>query len=85
MPPCVRCAVVPAYRITIVNRDFSASEDVDARDARAARTEALRGALNIGTDEVCEGKMFFGAEISIQGNGGAPERLMVAIGTTPLR
>jgi hypothetical protein len=28
--------------------------------------------------------MFFGAEIVIQGNGGNPERLMVAIGTTPL-
>jgi hypothetical protein len=29
--------------------------------------------------------MFFGAEISIQADGGTPERLMVAIGTTPLR
>lgn len=85
MPRRARCAVVPAYRITIVNKDFSASEDVDASSTDAARTEALRGALNIGTDEICEGKMFFGAEISIQGNGGAPERLMVAIGTTPLR
>lgn len=76
---------MPSYRICIVNKDFTASEDIDAPNAAAARTEALRGALNIGTDEVCEGKMFFGAEISVQGDGGNPERMMVAIGTSPLR
>lgn len=76
---------MPTYRICIVNRDFTASEDIEASGADTARTEALRGALNIGTDEICEGKMFFGAEITIQGNGGNPERMMVAIGTTPLR
>jgi hypothetical protein len=27
--------------------------------------------------------MFFGAEVSIQGDGESPERLMVAIGTSP--
>jgi hypothetical protein len=85
MLPCPRCAAVPAYRITIVNRDFSASEDIDVADAGAARTEALRGALNIGTDEICEGKMFFGAEISIQGQDKPQERMMIAIGTSPLR
>ncbi len=73
------------YRISINNRDFRASEDIEASGLEAARTEALRGALNIGTDEVCEGKTFFGAEISIEGDGEAPERLMVAIGTSPLR
>lgn len=76
---------MPAYHVTIVNRDFTASEDIDASAADTARTEALRGALNIGTDEICAGKMFFGAEISIQGDGEAPERLLVAIGTTSLR
>jgi len=75
---------MPVYRITIVNRDFRATEDIEAAGSDAARSGALRGALNIGTDEVCEGKMFFGAEIVIQGDGGNPERLMVAIGTTPL-
>ena len=74
-----------AYRITIVNRDFAASEDIEVADAGVARTEALRGALHIGTDEICEGKMFFGAEITVQGDGKAPERMMIAIGTSPLR
>ena len=80
-----RCGCVPAYRITIVNKDFTASEDVEAAGSDVARTEALRGALNIGTDEICEGKMFFGAEITIQGDGKAPEWLMVAIGASSLR
>ena len=76
---------MPAYCITIINKDFTASEDIEAASQDAARSEALRGALNIGTDEICEGKMFFGAEISIQGDGGTPERMMIAIGTSPLR
>lgn len=74
-----------SYRIRVVNKDFTANEDIDAPSPEAARTEALRGALNIGIDEICEGKMFFGAEISIQRDGGASERLMVAIGTSPLQ
>jgi hypothetical protein len=76
---------MPAYRITIVNRDFSADEEIEAPSADAARTRALKGALSIGTDEICEGKMFFGAEISIEGAGGTAERLMVAIGASHLR
>lgn len=76
---------MPTYRVTIVNRDFTASEDIEVSGADTARTQALRGALNIGTDEICQGKMFFGAEISVQGDGGNSERMMVAIGTTPLR
>lgn len=64
---------MPAYRITIVNQDYRSSEDIEAATPAAARTQALRGALNIGTDEVCEGKMSFGAEVSIEGDGGSPE------------
>jgi len=76
---------MPAYHITIINQDYRSSEDIEAATPAAARTEALRGALNIGTDEVCEGKMFFGAEVSIAGDGTTPERLKVAIEVSPLR
>ena len=76
---------MPSYCITIINRDFRASESIEAASQDAARGEALRGALNIGTDEICEGKMFFGADISIEGAGGTAERLMVAIGASHLR
>lgn len=76
---------MPTYRISIVNTDFTATEDIEAADANAARRQALRGALNIGTDEVCDGTSFFGAEITIQADGAAPERLMLAIGTSSLR
>ncbi len=76
---------MPAYRITIVNKDFRASEEIEAAGPDAARTEALKGALHIGTDEICEGKTFFGAEVSIEGEGAGPERLMIAIGTSSLQ
>ena len=76
---------MPTYRIKVVNRDFTSNEDIDALTPEAARADALRGALNIGIDEICGGKMFFGAEITIQVDDGAPERLMVAIGSSPLQ
>lgn len=75
---------MPTYRVTIVNRDFTSSEEIEANSADSARTGALRGALTIGADEICEGKMFFGAVITVQGDGGDAERMMVAIGISPL-
>ena len=74
-----------AYHITIINEEYRSSEDIEAATPADARTEALRGALSIGADEVCEGKMSFGAEVSIEGDGGAPERLQVAIKVSPLQ
>ena len=76
---------MPTYRIRVINRDFKANEDFEAPNLEIARVEALRGALQIGTDEICEGKSFFGAEVSIESEGEATERLMIAIGASHLQ
>ena len=73
------------YHVSINNQVFSDSEDVDARNLKAARADALRGALQIGADEICRGKTFFGAEIIIQNKGGDIERRLLAIGVSTLR
>lgn len=76
---------MPTYRIRVVNRDFETSVDHELSSIGAAKTEALKGALQIGSQEVWEGKTFFAAEISIENEHEPTERMMVAIGASPLR
>jgi hypothetical protein len=76
---------MPASRIRITNKDFESSCEANASGLEAVRSEALRAALQIGTDEVCAGKPFFGAEIAIENEHEPVERLIIAIGTSPLR
>jgi hypothetical protein len=76
---------VPTFRICIVNSDFRDCEDTHQPDAQAARKQALKGALQIGSDEIANGSAFFGAEISVACEGEVLERLMIAIGASTLR
>ena len=76
---------MPSYRISVVNKHFKRNEDFDAPNADLARAQALRGALQIGVDEVCSGAMFFGAQISIESESAGPVRLLIAIGASPLQ
>ena len=76
---------MPKFTVQIVNRDFRANSEVDAPDIDSAHSEAIRGAMMIGTEEVCAGKPFFGAEILVEGHAGDAQRFMIAIGATPLQ
>jgi hypothetical protein len=75
---------MPSFLIRIVNKDFTASNEAELASDDAARSDALRGALEIGTEEVCSGKPFFGAEVVIERDGEPIERLMIALGASPL-
>ena len=76
---------MPNYRISVVKKHFRTSDDFDVANVEMARAQALRGALEIGVDEVCNGAMFFGAQISIECEGAEPERVVIAIGASPLQ
>jgi len=76
---------MPASRIRITNKDFESSCEANASGPDDVRAEALRAALQIGSDEVCAGKPFFGAEITIEREQQIVERLVIAIGASPLR
>ena len=52
---------------------------------QAARTEGLRGALQVGVEEVCEGKSFFAAQVTIENEHQPTERMVVAVGASPLK
>ena len=74
-----------AFSINIVNSDFASSNSLDASTPEAARLEALKGALQIGSEEVCKGNPFFAAEIRIQNGDKVIERMVVAVGASTLQ
>ena len=78
-------ALMPSFQIHVINSDFEARSDVKATDAADARTQALRSALAIGTDEMCRGERFFGAVIRIESDGDLQERFLVSMGQSPLK
>ena len=76
---------MPKFHITVVNEEFTASGDHELPDAEAARQEAIRGAVAMGADELCDGAMLFGAEVSV-GEGDRPQRrFVVTVGASQLK
>ena len=76
---------MPKFRIRVTNTNYDDSNEIDRRSADEARAEALKSALQIGVEEVCKGTPFFGAEVRIESGKEVVERLVVAIGVSPLR
>jgi hypothetical protein len=75
---------MPSFHIHIVNSDFAASDELDASSFDDARSQALKATLQIGTDEMCKGIPFFGAEVRIEANGELRQRFLVSMGQSPL-
>ena len=77
--------MMPTFQIHVTNMDYENSSEIDRPSAKEARAEALKSALQIGVDEVCSGASFFGAEVRIESDSETLERLVVAIGVSPIR
>lgn len=71
------------FRITVLNDSFRASDIHDFRDSEIAQREAIRGAIQIGIDEL-EEKSFFGAEVSIEQGQKRIGHFIVAVGVSSL-
>ena len=76
---------MPTYQIRVVNSDFEASNEAEVSSFEIARQQALRAALQIGTEEVCNGAQFFGAEVRVMLEGELSERFLVSIGQSHLK
>jgi hypothetical protein len=76
---------MPKFSISVINSEFAVSNEHDHSTFDAAREEAIRGALQIGTDEIISGKGFFGAEVVIEEGSQVVDRFVVAIGSSPLQ
>ena len=80
-----RYILMPMYRITVVNQTFSASNHHECPSTDAARKHGVRAALAIGSDEVTNGKPFFGAEVRVEQGDETLGRFVVSIGASPLQ
>ena len=76
---------MPPYRISLVNQDFTSTTESELDEIEQVRTQALKGALQIGTDEICSGQPFFAAEIIIEDNRERVERMLVSVGKSSLK
>lgn len=84
MGRATRLDLMASFQIYIVNSDFACCNDIEAHGPDEAREQALRGALAIGTDEICKGNAYFGAEVRIELDGDTKDRFLVSIGQSRL-
>ena len=73
------------FQIHVVNSDFTTHNEIDADAIGDAVSLALRAALEIGTEDVCKGVPFFGAEVRVQIDGETKERFLVSMGHSTLQ
>ena len=76
---------MPVFRVHITNNDYDNGTDIERDTREEVRNEAILSALQIGADEVTAGTPFFGAEVRIESEGEIIERMVVAVGVSPLR
>ena len=73
------------FRITVINQTFRASNDDEFASLADASRQGIKSALEIGMDEVVNGKPFFGAEIKIEKMDETVGRYIVSVGVTPIQ
>ena len=78
-------AFVSSFHIHIVNSEFESRNEVHVSSFEDAKRQAVLAALQIGTEEVCKGVPFFGAEVRIEADGELKERFLVSMGQSPLK
>jgi hypothetical protein len=75
---------MPKYLVRVVNDEFRAENEEEHPDAAAAAEQAIRGALEVGVEQILLGKRFFGAEVTVA-DGNIYERFVVSVGASPLK
>ena len=74
------------FTITIINEEFTASEERECSDPQAARAHAVKAALDIAAEQVAAGRPFCGAHVTIrEGDGEELIQLVVSAGAAPLK
>ena len=76
---------MPMFRISIVNETFRSSNHHEAATASDAHQRAIKGALEIGVEEVAKGKPFFAAEVQVENGRQLVGRFVVSMGWSPLQ
>jgi len=75
---------MPLFRISVLNGTFHACDEHELATASDAKTEGIKGALAIGSDEVSKGKQLFGAELKIEEGDELVGRFVVSVSASPI-
>jgi hypothetical protein len=75
---------MPTFKISVTNESFAATDQHDVASLDTATAEAIRAALQIGTDEVVAGKQFFAAEVKVEAANEVVRRFVVSLGASRL-
>ena len=75
---------MPTFQISIVNETFASSNDHEGHSLDEATAQAIRGALQIGAEEVAAGKQYFGAEVKVETANEVVVRYVVSVGASRL-
>jgi hypothetical protein len=82
----LRSLRMSTFTITIVNEEFSASEQRECENAPSARTHAVKSALDIAAEQVAAGRPFFAAHVTIrEDERDELTHLVVSAGAAPLK
>lgn len=76
---------MPTFRITVINHTFRASNDHELPSLAEATKQGIKAALEIGTDEVANGKSFFGAEVHVKEDEESLGKFVVSVGMSPIQ
>jgi hypothetical protein len=76
---------VPTFTIRVVNESFASSQEQEFSSAEGAMKQAVKAALQIGSDEIASGKPFFAAEVKVCRGSDVVGRSVVSIGASPLQ
>lgn len=76
---------MPTYRVTVLNEHFESSEDHRCEHVEDAIKAALKGALDIATEQVASGKPFFGAEVTLSKGNEMLSQMVIAVGASSLK
>ena len=76
---------MPRFHITVLNENFCSTNQHECIDVDSAQRMAIKGALEIGVDQIAEGKPFFGAVITVEEADRRVGHYVVALGVSPLK
>ena len=76
---------MPVFSISVVNRDFTSSNEQDLPTVDHASDQAIKAALEMGVTEVSLAKPFFGAEVTVGSGSERLARFVVSIGVSPIQ
>jgi hypothetical protein len=80
----VRCWRMPTFQISVANSEFATEIEQEFENIEEAKSQALKGVLDLASEQVVAGTPFFGAEVNVT-DGRNSKRFIVAIGVSPLQ